>query len=336
MKKKLLCFIFGIIFTISCTSQDDESKLVTRITNDKNKHQAFTDLVFFDNHFFLVFRESDSHAFGKDGIIKILNSSDGEKWEVIKEFSIDGIDLRDPKFSLNGNELMLYIHGSTYHEKKIAQFTDYRVKYSSKWGEMEDVKLDNKTTTVSKVTGNEAWPWRVTWLNGKAYTLAYNMRDIFGLYTSYDGLHFKNSFVNYDKTAMPTEGTLVVNSKGEFYALIRRDYGSVLFQKYNDDKKKFETLGELPYINFGGPNFIFLNDKQILFSGSYGTVLVGIYNLETNRYKILYNFGKNDCGYAGMVIKDNEVWLSYYSSISKTEAAIFVAKVKLQDLPLDF
>lgn len=340
MKVRLLNLIFVVIICFSCTAQDenDNGSVVTlRITNDKNKHHAFTDLVYFDNQFFLVFRESDSHAFGKDGIIKMLNSFDGKKWKLIKEFNIDGIDLRDPKFSINKNELMLYIHGSTYEGKAISQFTDYRARYSDSWSKIENVKLDKTIKSTSKVTGNEAWPWRITWLNGKAYAFAYNGVDIFGLYNSDDGLFYKNSAVKYNKVAMPTEGTLVANSKGEFYALVRRNYGSVLFQKFNTEKKEFLTLGELPYANFGGPNFVFLNDKQILFSGSYGAVLVGIYDLETNRYKILYNFGGGDCGYPGMLIKDNVLWLSYYSSAGSTkDASIFITKIKLENFPSKF
>lgn len=336
MKIKSLNFLLIIVFCLSCTAQDedDNAKAVTqKITNTEGFSNAFTDIVYFNKQFFLVYRESDKHVFGRDGIIKLLSSVDGTKWELVKEFSVDGIDLRDPKFAVNKNRLMLYLHGSTYDGKVVSKLTDYRLQYSDNWTKIENVTLDNKIKTSSKLTGNEAWPWRVTWLNGKAYAFGYNGLDIFRLYESEDGLLFKSNSKVYSNVALPTEASITANSKGEFYSLIRRNYASALFQKYNPVNKEFETFAELPFTNFTGPNFIFLNDKEVLFTGAYQKVIVGIYNLETKEYKIIYRFGCCDCGYPGMLIKDNTLWLSFYSSHeTKNGSSIYVAKIKLNDI----
>ena len=335
MKLKILNFLL-IIFCFSCTAQDEDDKtnaVTQRITYSDGLSNAVTDLIYFDKQFFLVYRESDKHVFGLNGVIKLLNSADGEKWKLVKEFSVDGVDLRDPKFSVNNNKLMLYIHGTTFEGKNVSKLTDYRVKYSNNWNKLDNVTLDNKIKTAAKFTGNEAWPWRVTWAKGKAYSLGYNGLDIFRLYSSDDGLFFKSSDVVYSNVALPTEATIAANSKGDLYALVRRNYASALFQKYNVEKNEFTTFAELPFTNFTGPNFVFLNNKYVLFTGAFQKVLIGIYNLETNEYKIIYRFGCCDCGYPGMVIKDNVLWVSSYSSHeTKGGSSIYITKIKLDDI----
>lgn len=342
MMKKLLLLIFGGMFFFSCSTQDQDDKEVVeeasvihqRITNDGNKHQAFTDLVFFDNQFFLAFRESDSHVYGLNGIIKLMNSSDGTNWKLIKQFSVSEIDLRDPKFSVNMGKLMLYIHGSTYQGKSIASFRDFRVDYTDKWDNIQEVILDNKLSTSLNISGNEAWPWRIIWYNNIAYTIGYNGVDIFGIYKSTDGLFFEGQKKVTDISNGPTEATIRVTDKGQFYILARRNYGTTLLQTYDTTTNDLKLIGELPLINFGGPNFLFLNEKQLLYSGGdNGKVVLGIYDLETKKSKNLLNFGYGDCSYPGMVIKDNKLWLSYYSS-SETDkgASIYIAKIKLDSL----
>lgn len=336
--KRLLGFLFISFVLLSCSAQDldDNDKLINqRITNDKDKHQAFTDLVFFDNHFFLVFRESDKHAYGNDGIIKLLISSDGKKWKLTKEISIKGFDLRDPKFSVNNKELMLYIHGSKFDGQTLISSSDYRLNYSDSWDKIQSVMLDNKLTTTQKIEGNEAWPWRITWNNNVAYAVGYNGVDIFCMYTSIDGLNFKSQ-KKYSLMNLPTESTIRVSDKGEFYVLTRRNIGTTFLQKYDAETNNLKLVGELPFINFGGPNFLFLSEKKILYSGGNGNVVFGVYDLETHKSKNLLKFGFGDCSYPGMVIKDNVLWLSYYSSNGSDKGtSIYIAKIKLEDLSLE-
>ncbi len=254
MMKNLLLLIISGIFFFSCSTQDREDKggvdedwlINQRITNDANKHQAFKDLVFFDNQFFLVFRESDSHVYGLDGVIKLLKSSDGTNWKLIKQFSVSGIDLRDPKFAVNNGKLMLYIHGSTYQGKSIASFRDFRVDYTDKWDNIREVILDNKLSTTLKISGNKAWPWRIVWYNNIAYTIGYNGVDIFGIYKSTDGLFFKNEKNFSNITNSPTEATIRANAKGDFYVLARRNNGTALLTKYDDINSKLNIIGEIP------------------------------------------------------------------------------------------
>lgn len=340
MKRILLSLIFGFLFCISCTSQDEDDNddlLIRRVTDISDKHQAFTDLVYFNNQFFLAFREADKHAYGQDGVIKLLVSQDGFNWNFIKEFSVSGTDLRDPKFAINKNNLALYVHGSKYENKKAATYTDYNSKYSSlgQWGDLKNVVLDNLKLTTGKISGNESWPWRITWYNGKAYSVGYNGNGIFDLYQSDEGNFFKNIKSFSDIGKLPTESTLRVSNKGEFFILARRNNGSALIGRTFDINGKWDWSSEIPIQNFGGPNFLFAKNNSMIISGRENDqVVLGQFDIVTKTYKRLLTIKSGgDCSYPGMVIKDDYLWVSYYSSHeSSTGTAIYIAKINLQKL----
>lgn len=340
MKKILLSLIFGLLFCISCTSQDEDdnsSVIIRRITDLNEDNKAFTDLVYFDNQFFLAFRESDKHAYGRDGIIKVYNSPDGSTWDLIKEFTVNGTDLRDPKFSVNENALTLYIHGSKYQDKKVTELSDYNSIFSSSgsWSEMKNVVLNNIKSNDSKILGNESWPWRVTWYNKKAYSIGYNASGIFDLYESDEGNFFKNvrSFQNIG--GLPTESTLRVTDQGDFFILARRNNGNALIGRTNDPNGLWDWSAEIPIFNFGGPNFLFTENDNMLISGRENDQLIlGEYDVVEKTYnRLLILKSGGDCGYAGMVRKDNFLWISYYSSHESSEgSSIYIAKINLNKL----
>jgi hypothetical protein len=84
---------------------------------DAGQHNAFTDLTRFDGKWFCTFRESRAHV-GGTGKIRVLSSGDGERWDSAALLSEEGVDLRDPKFSVTpGNRLMLVLGGSLYDGK---------------------------------------------------------------------------------------------------------------------------------------------------------------------------------------------------------------------------
>lgn len=349
MIKKIILF-FVLVFAISCSPQETEStnkgiKLNSLVSYDNTISYNFTDLVYFKERWFLIFRESDSHAFGKDGVINIYTRLDNEIWTLVKTFQVDGIDLRDPKFSVNGDQLMVYLHGSKYVNKELLGFSDYRSVYidGTNWEDLQEVKLDNLKNVASKMPGNEAWPWRITWNKEKAYTFGYNLTygsPIFDMYESSDGLSFKAMNLISDKFPSRGETTLRVDENGQFYFIIRSK--DLILGKMVDDgnRKRFTVFDQIPVLSLGGPNFIFYNNKMLISGrdSSAMQVVLYSYDLGTNSYKKIYTFPSGgDCGYAGMVIKDDELWVSYYSSHARYKerhSDVYVQNIKLSALGL--
>lgn len=337
MKIKILTVFLVLICFSSCTAQDEDDSVkiqTQRITfNGRELYDAFTDLVYFDDQFFLVYRESDKHAYGLNGIAKIYNSIDGKQWKFIKEFSIDGADLRDPKFSVNGKRLLVYLHGSVWLRGGVVEFKDFISEWSKVgWSNPQPVLLDNKKLGTANIIGNESWPWRVTWYKDVAYVFGYNPKGIFDLYTSQDGINFANKGGYFEKIgAIPTEATIRIDKNEDFYCLVRRNEGSSILIKSTNKGEKWETIGDIPIVSIGGPNFVFYKNGLILSGRENGKVIVGYFDFSNNLYKKLKTLPSGgDCGYPGIVIKDNYLWISYYSAHeNKTSTAIYLSKIDM-------
>ncbi len=90
-------------------------------------HAAFTDLVYFKNTYYCVFRVGEKHV-GDNGKIYLMSSKNKSVWKIRKVFQVDGVDLRDPKFLLDkvNNILNLHIGGSVFKEKKGIEFNAFK------------------------------------------------------------------------------------------------------------------------------------------------------------------------------------------------------------------
>src|SRR5947207_2860843 len=75
---------------------------VNRI-GDAAPHNAFTDLVRFDNKWFCVFREGQAHV-SPDGALRVITSNDGRRWKSAALIRNPTGDLRDPKITITPDD----------------------------------------------------------------------------------------------------------------------------------------------------------------------------------------------------------------------------------------
>jgi hypothetical protein len=213
------------------------------------------------------------------------------------------------------------------------------LKYSETdgWLDLTDVLLDNLTTSTSTISGNEAWPWRVNWHNDTAYSVGYSATGIFDVYESNDGLFFEKQNVFENIPSLPTEARIRVDDHGEFFVLVRRITGSTLLGRTYNPSEGWEWFGEMPIDNLRGPNFLLVDDHKMIFSGGiFGFVYLGLYDIETNTYRQIVEIpSSGDGSYPGLMIRDNILWMSYYTSYENTEgSSIYVAKINLDSLSI--
>ncbi|MFH1719705.1 MAG: exo-alpha-sialidase, partial [Planctomycetota bacterium] len=102
MNRKLLnCVIFlpicasNVLADIPVTAEIVEVRKIW----DGAAHNAFTDLIFWNDSFYCVFREGRGHV-SSDGSIRVLKSKSADKWEPAALVKLDGYDLRDPHVSI--------------------------------------------------------------------------------------------------------------------------------------------------------------------------------------------------------------------------------------------
>src|SRR6478736_10074439 len=121
----------SLLLSIALTTFAAEPELLSvRKIWDQGGHNAFTDLIRFQDKWFCSFREADGHV-GGDGKLRILESPDGETWKSAALLAETGIDLRDPKLSITPDgRLMVVAGGSVYGGTKKLQGGQPRVSFS--------------------------------------------------------------------------------------------------------------------------------------------------------------------------------------------------------------
>lgn len=311
---------------------------------DAGRHNAFTDLIRFQNRWYCSFREADGHV-GGDGALRILTSPDGDKWESAALLTEKGIDLRDPKLSITADgRLMVVAGGSVYDGTKTLLGRQPRVAFSA----------DGKTwSATQRVLAEGDWLWRVTWHKKTCYGIAYDASKRttsaaqeaaktdqpaapgpadwkLKLFSSDTGDKF-TLITHLDVPGHPNETTLRFLSDDTMIALIRREGG---------DKNGWIGTSQPPYKSwtytptthrFGGPNFIVLEGDRMIaggrsYPGGAKTVLAHLTPKSYEPFLTLPSGG--DTSYPGLVIHDQLLWVSYYSS-HEGKSSIYLAKVKL-------
>ncbi len=309
-------------------TEDAAPKLVeSKRVWDKAPHNAFTDLLFHKEKWYCVFREGSAHV-SPDGSIRVLTSPDGDQWESLALITHDIEDLRDAKITVT-QEGNLMINGAGMQEHK-------PIRYQSFSWFSED---DGKTWSKENPIGDYGfWLWRASWHKGKSYTMGYETnrdRDLrtTRFYRSDDGKSYE--------TLIPEVN--LPNGVGEDTILFLEDDSALcIFRHETGDKMGFLGKAKPPYDQWewsamnkriGGPNMIQLPDGRIiaavrLYDGGARTSLCWLDPKSATLTECLKLPSGGDTSYAGMVFKDDLLWVSYYSS-HEEKTCIYLAKVKL-------
>jgi hypothetical protein len=340
----------SLLYLSSCFSTCGDSfriELVGEVSKiwDAGKHNAFTDLIRFNNSWYCTFRQGDAHV-GGDGKLRVLTSTDGVKWVAAALIEEKGIDLRDPKLSITADgRLMIVAGGSVYEGNKLLGRRP-RVAFSK----------DGKTWTApQRVLGEGDWLWRVTWHDGKCYGVAYDAsqratKDAkeaattgivepgpadwkLKLFVSNDGEKYE-LITHLDVPGHPNETTLRFLPDGEMLALVRREGGNTRGW-VGTAKHPFKnwTWKELP-ARIGGPNMISLDGGPILaavrlYDSKVRSAICVLDPKAGTLDEVLKLPSGGDTSYAGLVFHDGLLWVSYYSS-HEGKSAIYLAKLRLR------
>ncbi|GAA4464561.1 sialidase family protein [Nibrella saemangeumensis] len=313
---------------------------------DQGKHNAFTDLIRFNNQFYCAFREGLSHVGGKNsGKIRILKSKEGEQWESVALLEIEDLDLRDAKLSITPrNQLMVTMAGAVFEEGLVQQLFPM-VSFSDKSGQR--FSQPERAVIDPAVNPTKDWIWRVTWHKGVGYGIDYQLKEngrdrsklkkdawLVYLLKTTDGKYFeKVSQLEVD--SLPNEATIRVDEKDNMYVLVRREAGDrmgvLAHSNYPYQQWNYNKLS----LRLGGPNFLFLNKNDIVM----GTRLyedkttTGI--LVTDRSgkvrKTIRLPSDGDTSYPGMLMYKNKLWVSYYSS-HEGKSSIYLAQIPIREL----
>ncbi len=294
---------------------------------DKAPHNAFTDLLFHENRWYCVFREGRKHV-SPDGALRVITSDDGRDWTSLALISDPDFDLRDAKLCITPDGRFMLNGAGMQADQPIRYHS--MVWFSSDHG---------KTWDSGRRIGDPGfWLWRVQWHDDIAYTMGYDTdRDrtkrTLRLYESRDGAKF---VPHINKVNVPNgvgEDRILFLKDGSALCLLRCETGSknglLGRSKPPFTEWHWRELG----LRIGGPNMIQLPDGRILactrlHEPKTRTSLSWVDPVNGTLTECLALPSGGDTSYAGMVLHEGQLWVSYYSS-HEEKTCIYLAQVEL-------
>jgi len=330
--------VLSFLVLMACAPfiQAGEARIVeVRKIWSEGPHNAFTDLIRFQNRWYCVFREGAGHG-SPDGRLRVITSKNGKRWESAALIESGEGDLRDAKISI-APDGRLVLMGAV----ALRQPAPHRHQ-SLVWFSRDGRNWEGP----HKVGDPDFWLWRVTWHKATAYGFGYNTnRDrnlrTLRLYESKDGRDYKTLVENLGVRNSPGESAIRFDGDRAI-ALIRRDaYGGkppipasaataligTALPPYTD--WTWKDTGE----RVGGPNFIGVPGGRWvaavrLHQPEARTALCWLDPEKGTLVEFLTLPSKGDSSYAGLAMHKGLLWVSYYSS-HEGKTSIYLAKVKL-------
>lgn len=339
MKSKYWLLIFLFITFLSRGFSQNVTK-VEKIW-DGAKHNAFPDLIYTKGYYYCTFREGNSHVDNSnDGQVRVIRSKDLKTWNTVAVFQCDTADVREARLSvmpdgriLANLALGIWKDGRYDWLKPFVAISD---NFGAKFSKIEAITMNDP-----QIEHARDWVWRVTWNKGIGYGILYQTFPTeksrpweITVVKTLDGKSY--DFVSkIPIDGNPNESTIRFDNKDQMYVLIRRE---------NKDKFGAISKSEYPYNNWshhmltwqlGGPNFLFLDKTKLIVGSRYnqekgaktGLFLTDL-NGSVNRIIDLPSAGDNS--YPGMVIKNGNLIVAYYSS-HEGKSSIYMAQVPLRD-----
>jgi hypothetical protein len=295
---------------------------------DQAPHNALTDLIRFRNIWFCVFREGTDHI-SPDGKIRILISEDGTVWNPGAMLEIPGLDLRDPKVSIDpSGQLMLNAAAalqppSSQRHQSIVWFSSDGIRWSA----------------PANIGDPDFWLWRISWHKEIAYSIGYRTSGPPGirLYASRDGARFDFVADNLFAEGSPNEATLLFRQDNSALCLLRRDAGKATAMLGKTMPPYKEWAWSDLRVRIGGPNMMLLPDGRIVAAvRRYGknpwTSLNWLNAVNGDLEEFLALPSGGDTSYAGLCWHEDMLWVSYYSS-HEERTSVYLARVKLSTAP---
>lgn len=313
----------------------------------KGKHHAFTDLAYFKGAFWCAFRDATDHV-SADGVIRLLYSADeGRTWMSVQVFEAKG-DLRDPSLIITPDERLLLL-AACKGDRKAQGFSHQMLVWEAQFTQAKIAWLKPKS-----IGEKDLWLWRVGFYSQKkGLGIAYKVGGdphtrLYQVDTNLNHQTLQERFrsatnsqgVIYQAKEYSNESGLCFEQQGRAWCLLRRDPEQALLGYADPPYQQWQWLetGE----RIGGPALVLLNDQRLL-------AVVRLYGYENNELVsartslawLCKETGRliecgllpsgGDTSYAGLVVKNDTVFISYYAS-HEGSTNIYFAQVPISEL----
>lgn len=294
------------------------------------KHNAFTDLCEYAGQLYCCFREASNHV-SSDGRIIIVKLDEKGHQKQIWRIQLNKVDLRDPKLVIDPQgKLILLAYGRRFdqndawlHSQPICWFSNDGASWSGEhWFGIKNW-----------------WLWRLTYHKNQAYGFAYNRRaQSIHLFKGdpLRSMHIhKHNVLGLDTHGLgyPNESDICFDVDGSATALVRRDADSFSAQL---------GISKPPYSHWqwhdlddyiGAPAMLQWSKNTIIVAGRIYRkrklkTAIWELNRQTKKLNLLLELpSSGDNSYPGLVRKNEDLFVSYYSSHEDNRSAIYLSKI---------
>lgn len=297
---------------------------------DKAPYNAFTDLKRFANRWFLVFREAAEHGDprgpGGQGVIRVLNSSDGMAWKSTAVLDAGpAFDLRDPHLAITP-------------DGKLALFALRANRFFGSYRSVMWISHNGRDWGREKEVGDLDYPlWDVAEApDGTLYATAYGpvLAPPWSsrLYASREGRGFRYVLSFRSSQGTSSEAALLFLKDGKAVALIRDEPDGVGSTIAVGRGRPLTWGYSFTPVFVGGPALIELPGGEVIAGGrvTKGGAHTALSRLDPEQgtlTELIRLPGGGDTGYPGLVWFDDMLWVSYYAT-ERGKARIYIARVK--------
>jgi len=259
-----------------------------------------------------------------DGALRVLTSQDGDNWESAALIASPTSDLRDAKITITPDgQLMLSGAGALQRQSKHThQSLAWFSKDGHNWSDRHDIG------------DPDFWLWRVTWHKDTAYGIGYGCGkdQSVRLYSSKDGKKFDTLVERLFDVGYPNESSLVLTRHLLLPPAPRRQakqrparyFAAALYEvgvegSGHEDRRAADAAAAGWALDRGG--------AVVRRDGSHVAGLGSIRRRARLREFLKLPSG-GDTSYAGLVLHDGLLWVSYYSR-HEGKTSIYLAKAHL-------
>jgi hypothetical protein len=318
----VILLVVGFFWTaIHLPTTVDPNLVVENWTAVSNgAHNAFTDLIRWNNDFYLAYRSAPSHISFQSKIV-VQRSADAKTWTTLADLPYPGEDIRDPKLAVIGGKLFLYAL------KNVDPMAEpYGTVFSSSpdgqsWQPWQDVE--------------PGWLfWRPqTYDNKTWYGAAYSTKqDQVALFQTQDGWNWSKVSV-ISSGERQSETAITFTADGKMVGVIRLEgSGDLLpatlivnssypFQKWTSVRSQVTRLDGPSIFSYHGLVFAIGRSEPaggLVFGeqgGLFNKKRTSLYQVTDSGLRKMSDLpGDGDTSYTAIVIQGDEGFVSYYSN----------------------
>lgn len=294
------------------------------------KHNSNTDMVYWNNSFYIIHASAPYHMGSEETQLKLWRSATAEEgtWELDRTFSFENADIRDPKFTIIGSRLFIYVLKNIGFMAAPRNTAFTYTEDGENWSDLEDIDgLDGWLFWRPKTNGSGVWYCPAYWYeHGKSILLNSSDGITWNLVST---IHEGDA---NDETAIEflPDGRMISTARLEIFA--DNGIGS-------NDAGTLISVSEFPYTEWtsvmdqltrlDGPRLFSTNDRIFAlarFQPEKDGLLTQIGGIFSRKRTALYEVTESsltyisdlpsagDTSYPGVVINESQIYTCYYSS----------------------